>query len=63
MLMPQQGKALGNLTSLALLWAEVLGKISFVHHFPPNLSCDFVALKTPMESSVTGLGFALYLHL
>lgn len=61
--MPQKGKALSSLTSLALLWAGGLDKMSFIVFFQPNLFCNFVTSKMPVESGAASPGPAHYLHL
>lgn len=61
--MPQQGKALSNLTLLVLLWAGGLDKMTFMGLFQPNLFCDSVTSKTPVENSMASPRFTHYLHL
>lgn len=61
--MLQEGKALSNLMSLALPWAGGLDKTTFMGLFQPNLFCDFVTSKMPVESGVASPRFAHYLHL
>lgn len=57
--MPQQGKALSNATSLALLWAGGLDEMTVMGLFQSNLFCAFATSKTPVESSMASPGLPI----